>query len=174
MMASQIAASGRSELMQNRPSTRCRLMNLHRECDAIALVQLINAYAADPMGRGRSLERCVLDRLMSDLARIPTARVIVAEIEHQSVGIAICFLGYSTFGGARLLNVHDFYVASQWRRTGVGRKLIHAVDTLARREQCCKVTLEVRADNQAAQALYKSEGFADCDPPMLFWTRTMR
>ncbi|HLP14690.1 MAG TPA: GNAT family N-acetyltransferase [Bacteroidota bacterium] len=41
---------------------------------------------------------------------------------------------------------------------------------IARHRDCCKVTLEVRVDNDAAQSLYQKFGFCDTPPPMHFWT----
>jgi ribosomal protein S18 acetylase RimI-like enzyme len=38
---------------------------------------------------------------------------------------------------------------------------------------CSKVTLEVRDDNLVAKSLYKSLGFKDSDPPMLYWTKML-
>jgi ribosomal-protein-alanine N-acetyltransferase len=45
------------------------------------------------------------------------------------------------------------------RRRGVGRLLVRALVTEARRRQAEEVLLEVRVDNEAAKRLYESEGF---------------
>jgi ribosomal protein S18 acetylase RimI-like enzyme len=38
----------------------------------------------------------------------------------------------------------------------------------------CKITLEVREDNEAALALYRNMGFVECEPKMYFWTKTLK
>jgi len=38
----------------------------------------------------------------------------------------------------------------------------------------CKITLEVREDNEAALALYRKMGFTECEPNMYFWTKTLK
>ena len=50
-------------------------------------------------------------------------------------------------------------VAASARGRGIGRLLLDSVAAEARRRGACKVTLEVRPDNQVARALYDSAGF---------------
>jgi ribosomal protein S18 acetylase RimI-like enzyme len=42
---------------------------------------------------------------------------------------------------------------------GVGRRLLHQAEVIARRLGCCKLTLEVLEGNGAARAAYRSVGF---------------
>ena len=60
-----------------------------------------------------------------------------------------------------LLNIHDLAVLPSYRGRGVGHALLQAAEEHARREGCCKLTLEVRDDNARARALYRSFGFED-------------
>ncbi len=46
-----------------------------------------------------------------------------------------------------------------WRGQGIGRRLLRAVEAEARARGYCKITLEVRADNGAAMALYRRLGY---------------
>lgn len=50
-------------------------------------------------------------------------------------------------------------VHPDWRRRGLGRRLLRALLDLARSQGCLSATLEVRPSNTAALALYESEGF---------------
>src|SRR5205823_3688349 len=50
-------------------------------------------------------------------------------------------------------------VHPDWRRQGVGRRLLIALIDLAEELRASRVTLEVRTGNQAAQALYAELGF---------------
>lgn len=136
--------------------------------DAAALVDLLDAYARDPMGGGVPLAADVRGRLARDLAARPGTHVFIARCDDAPAGLAICFEGYSTFAGAPLLNIHDFAVAPAYRGRGIGRALLAAVEEVARAAGCCKITLEVLAGNAPAQALYAAAGFAPyaLDPAM--------
>jgi len=124
-----------------------------------AVVQLINAYARDPMGDGRDLPAAVRDRLISGLRRHPTTLVLLAFDDATPVGIAVCFVGFSTFAARPLINIHDLAVIPDHRGRGVGRLLLEGVEARARELGCCKLTLEVREDNHRAQRLYQGFGF---------------
>jgi GNAT superfamily N-acetyltransferase len=133
-----------------------------RECLA-----LIDAYARDPMGSSAPLDEDVRARLLSDL-RERTARgaahVLVARRAGEGIGVAVCFVGYSTFRARPLLNLHDLAVLPAARGTGAGVALLAAVEARARALGCCKVTLEVREDNARARRVYEHVGFADYSP----------
>ena len=89
----------------------------------------------------------------------------------QSLGVAICMIGFSSFRGKPLINIHDIAVRPEARGKGVGRKLLNAVEEEARNLGCGKVTLEVRSDNTRAQGLYQSVGFKPSEPETLFWSQ---
>ena len=124
-----------------------------------AIVQLIDAYASDPMGGGRGLPEAVRAALIPGLQQHPTTLVFLAWDQDTPVGIAVCFVGFSTFLARPLLNIHDLAVLSAYRRQGVGRLLLERVAAKGTELGCCKLTLEVRADNHAAQRLYEAVGF---------------
>ena len=142
--------------------------------DASDIVRLLDEYAGDVMGRGKPLASAAKARLIADLARHPAALVYLAEILGEALGLAVCFVQYSTFGAFDLLNIHDFIVTAAARRRGVGRALLREICQDAKQRGCQKVTLEVRKDNEFAQRLYRSEAFGDCVPPMLFWQRLLK
>jgi ribosomal protein S18 acetylase RimI-like enzyme len=126
-----------------------------------AIIDLINAYARDPMGSGRDLPADVRDRLIPGLRQHPTTLVFLALDGETPVGLAVCFLGFSTFAARPLLNIHDLAVIPEYRGQGVGRLLLEQVETKGRELGCAKLTLEVRADNHRAQRLYQQVGFGD-------------
>ena len=132
-----------------------------------SVVDGIDAYARDPMGGGAPLPEDVRARLGPDLrahAARGVATVLLALRDGEAVGIAVCFVGYSTFRARPLLNLHDLAVRSGARGTGAGQALLAAVAVKARALGCCKVTLEVREDNGAARRLYERTGFVDTAP----------
>ena len=124
-----------------------------------AIVHLVNAYARDPMGGGRELPEAVRAGLIPGLQQHPTTVVFLAWHRDTPVGIAICFVGFSTFMARPLLNIHDLAVLPAYRRQGVGRLLLERVAAKGQELGCCKLTLEVRADNHSAQHLYEAVGF---------------
>jgi ribosomal protein S18 acetylase RimI-like enzyme len=133
--------------------------DLSRADHARDIVALTQAYACDPMGNDGPLPRDVLERLVPALRAHPTTVVLLAYEGDAAVGIATCFVGFSTFAARPLLNVHDLAVLPAWRGRGVGSRLLDALETKARALGCCKVTLEVQENNARARALYGRKGF---------------
>lgn len=124
-----------------------------------AIVSLTDAYARDPMGDGAPLPGEVRRSLIDGLRRHPTTIVLLAYAGSEPVGIATCFLGFSTFAARPLLNLHDLTVVPAHRGSGVGRLLLEAVEAKARELGCCKVTLEVAERNDLARGVYERAGF---------------
>ena len=60
------------------------------------------------------------------------------------------------------LEVTNVATHPDFRRRGAGRALVSALLDYARREKFLRVTLEVRASNAPAIALYESLGFTPC------------
>jgi ribosomal-protein-alanine N-acetyltransferase len=56
-------------------------------------------------------------------------------------------------------HITTFGVHPDWRRRGVGRRLLLRLADLALELEAARMTLEVRVGNEAAQALYRSFGF---------------
>ncbi len=136
-----------------------RPADLEQPDHAAALLLLLDAYASDPMGDGRGLSAEARACLIPALRRVPRAFVVLAFADEEPVGVAVCFAGFSTFRARGLFNVHDLAVLPRWRGQGIGRRLLRAVEAEARARGYCKITLEVRADNGAAMALYRRLGY---------------
>jgi ribosomal protein S18 acetylase RimI-like enzyme len=125
-----------------------------------AVVELIHAYAMDPMGNGRPLSPETRHALIPGLKQLPTTTIFLAYQEGQAIGIAVCFRGFSTFAARPLINIHDLAVLPQHRGRGVGRRLLEAVERKAQALDCCKITLEVAENNHKARQIYRAAGFA--------------
>ena len=143
----------------NRSTIRISTADLTEPADAAAVVELLDAYSADPMGAGAPLSAATRRDLVPRLREVQGAFVLLARVGDESAGIAVCFTGFSTFRAAPLTNVHDLAVLPRWRGQGIGRRLLAAVEAEARARGHCKVTLEVRNDNPAALGLYRRLGF---------------
>lgn len=123
------------------------------------VLSLVDAYSRDPMGDGAPLSAEVRERLIPALRRHPTTLVFLAYDGDAAVGVAVCFLGFSTFAARPLANIHDLAILPTHRGRGVGRGLIAAVEARARELGCCKLTLEVLDQNHRALRTYTSAGF---------------
>ncbi|MBL8890655.1 MAG: GNAT family N-acetyltransferase [Planctomycetaceae bacterium] len=136
-----------------------REANMRDIADLAAVVQVVDAYSADPIGLGRPLPEEVKASLPDQLRKLPNCKIFVAVVEDRVIGAAICFIGFSTFNARELVNIHDLAVLPEFRNRGVGSVLLNAVDDFARKLGACKITLEVRENNKAAERLYLRKGF---------------
>jgi len=134
--------------------------DLDRSDHQEAVVAMTAAYALDEMGNGGPLPQDVLDRLVPGLRSHPTTLVLLAYVDGVPVGIATCFLGFSTFAARPLVNVHDLSVLPEHRGRGVAQALLRAVERAARERGCVKLTLEVQENNGRARRLYERAGLA--------------
>lgn len=127
---------------------------------ARAIVELLDEYARGPSGGGKPLSEQVKVELIPALQRTPCALTLLAFAEDAApIGLLNAFETLSTFRARPLINIHDIAVTASWRRRGIGRALIEALEKIARERGCCKLTLEVLENNLSAQALYRELGF---------------
>ena len=127
---------------------------------AAAVLAMLDAYSADPMGDGHPLSADARANVIAGLRAHPTTLVFLAFDAGGPVGVATCFRGFSTFAAKPLINVHDFYVVPSLRGRGVARALMAAVERKARATGCCRLTLEVVENNVPARRLYEACGFS--------------
>jgi ribosomal protein S18 acetylase RimI-like enzyme len=149
------------------------LANLANDAHATAIIDLLDMYCRDPFGDGKPLSDFARRNLIKGLLAHGGARVFLAYENERPVGLALCFLGFSSFKARPLLNIHDIAVESGSRGQGIGRELLAAAMQHARSLGCCKVTLEVRADNVRAQRAYRNAGFQSTQPETWFWSRPL-
>jgi len=133
--------------------------DLERADHQAAVLAMVDAYSRDPMGDGAPLATDVRERLIPGLRQHPTTLVFLAFDGDTPVGVAVCFLGFSTFAAKPLVNLHDVCIAPSHRGCGVGRGLLAAVEARARELGCCKLTLEVLDQNTRALKTYTAAGF---------------
>jgi GNAT superfamily N-acetyltransferase len=131
------------------------------EAHRAAIPYLLNEYAKDLLGFRKELDDTVLRNLVPGLEAFSSAMVLLAKADETYVGMAICFLGFSSFHARGLLNIHDFLVLKEFRNRGIGKELLKKIESIAKRLNCCKVTLEVQEYNAPARRLYHSFGFID-------------
>lgn len=139
-------------------SLQVRQADIDHQPDQRIIVDLLDMYSREPTGQGHALSDHARQQLIAGIRSQDGARIFLAILDQEPVGLAICFRGFSTFRGLPLLNVHDLAVSPRARGQGIGRELLQAVERDARDSGCCRVTLEVRADNPARR-LYERFGF---------------
>lgn len=120
-------------------------------CDVDAMLALEAVFPTDRMSR-RSVQRFLA---------VPTARVLVAENGTKAMLGNLIGLRRK---GSRAIRIYSVVVAPEARGLGIGQRLVEALHELAQGEGCDRVTLEVRADNTAARALYAKLGYRALAP----------
>ena len=145
---------------------------------ARAILTLLDSYASGINGGGQGLSAEAKQNLPAALAARPGAFVMLAMDDDEPAGLVISFEGFSTFQCRPLLNIHDVVVAEKYRGQGLSKRLLAAVEDMAVRLGCCKLTLEVLEGNSIAQAAYRSLGFDgyQLDPSLgkaLFWEKKL-
>jgi ribosomal protein S18 acetylase RimI-like enzyme len=140
-----------------------------KHCDAV--VNLMNEYKCDKMGDGFPYEKDQTMKLIAGLRDHPSKLVLLALQGEQCIGLITCFINFATFTVKPFINIHDVIIASSWRNSGVGRKLLEKVVEKATDIGCSKITLEVREDNHNAKHLYSNMGFHDANPRQYYWSK---
>jgi GNAT superfamily N-acetyltransferase len=134
-----------------------------RECaprDVNALVRMcdaLNAHSGLPTGRLRAAEyRAALFGknafLFADLA---------AEGEARHIGYALSHDAFTTDYGERGMYVVDLYVDPEWRRAGVGRRLMEAAAARARKRGGSHLWWASMPGNYRARRFYSAIGATD-------------
>ncbi|MEZ5946170.1 MAG: GNAT family N-acetyltransferase [Hyphomonas sp.] len=126
---------------------------------AAAMIDLLDAYARDPMGGGKPLGDFARRNLPHELDARANAIVLLAFDGPLPVGLLIGFEGFSTFACKPLVNVHDISVHPDHRGKGIAQALLDAAEAEARKRGCCKLTLEVLSGNTRARGVYEAAGY---------------
>jgi len=81
---------------------------------------------------------------------------MVVENENSIVGFALYFTNYSTWKG-KCLYLEDFYVLSEFRRTGIGAKLFDRVVEIAKARGVKRMDWQVLEWNEPALEFYRKK-----------------
>lgn len=143
---------------------RIEAVDLSDARQARALLELLDEYASSDIGGNEPLSDRVKETLIESLRQQAHFRAWLAYDADQPVALLNAFVGFSTFDGLPLLNVHDLAVTASHQGRGIGRVLLqHAVDW-SKERGFGRVTLEVRSDNERAKRLYHRLGFHSHTP----------
>jgi ribosomal protein S18 acetylase RimI-like enzyme len=144
-----------------------REARLDEETEVEALFEILDAYSRGPGGQSQPLSKEARENLGPGIAANPNVFVLFGCLSDRVVGAAVCYWGFSTFGGRPFVNLHDFSVLPEAQNKGVGTALMSEIERRARARGCCKITLEVNDSNEAAKRLYARVGFKGWESPTL-------
>ena len=69
--------------------------------DADGIVAVLDSYAVDPIGGGEALAPEVRERVVPALRDHPTSLVLLAFVDDEPVGVAVCFSACPRFARGR-------------------------------------------------------------------------
>jgi len=98
----------------------------------------------------------------------PSAEVIVAYADDRPAGFALFFHNFSTFLGRRGLYLEDLFVTPEFRRLGIGRRLLTELARIAVERGCGRFEWSVLDWNAPAIEFYKRLGARPLDEWTIF------
>lgn len=123
----------------------------------------------DLSGRGAPLPPLAPEAARRYLAN-PAVLLWVAFDDTTPIGSLFCILLPLSAGNAHELLLYDIGVHRQWRRRGIGRRLLAAMKAWMQTHQVAEVW--VLADNPVAVDFYRACGFATEDEQPVYMTMT--
>jgi ribosomal protein S18 acetylase RimI-like enzyme len=123
-------------------------------CEAVNAVAAEQVYLATVDGFSLAQTRAFVEQVVA--VSLPQ---VMAVAKDQVVGF--CDIMPNPAKGFTHVGRLGMGVRSEWRRQGIGRRLLDACLELARKAGIEKVELEVFADNLGATRLYQSFGFTE-------------
>ena len=146
-------------------------VDLNNEEHCSAFLRLLNDYMLDEMGIGEPMPENLGPQIINGLKKHSGYIGFFVCINNNFAALANCNLNFSTWQAKPLINIHDFIVAPDFRKLGVGFFLLNEIANYASAKGYCRINLEVRHDNFKAQNLYKKAGFTESSPPNYFWEK---
>jgi len=125
--------------------------------DLDLLVPLFDAYRKfyrKPSDSGLA-RRFLLERFQHNQSII----FLAVRRDGSAVGFTQLFPSFSSASAARIFILNDLFVLPEARRMGVGSLLLSAAANFGREAGAVRLTLSTEVTNEAAQALYETEGW---------------
>jgi len=120
-----------------------------------ALIRELAIFENEPDEPTNSLEEFIEDGTSAP----PRYHVILAEQDHEVVGIALYYLGYSTWKG-NMMYLDDLVVKENVRRHGIGQLLFQSLIAAAREHGVHQLRWHVLDWNEPAIRFYEKIGAA--------------
>jgi GNAT superfamily N-acetyltransferase len=126
----------------------------YRQSDANTFLGLVKALADFERLAPPTPAAC--RRLRRDVGR--RIEVLMAEAGGQPAGYAIHLFTYSSFLGRPTLFLEDLFVLPEFRKLGIGKRLVEALRRIARRAKCGRMEWLVLGWNKPAIRFYEAIG----------------
>jgi GNAT superfamily N-acetyltransferase len=84
--------------------------------------------------------------------------VLMAEVDGRPAGYAIHLFTYSSFLGRPTLFLEDLFVLPEFRKLGIGKRLVETLRRIARRTKCGRMEWLVLGWNKTAIRFYETIG----------------
>lgn len=140
-------------------------MRTAHQRDAANLAKLFNQYRQF-YNQAPQLEQA--ERFISERLKKQDSTIFVAEAGgltnnnlSQIIGFCQLYPCFSSISMKKAWILNDLYIAPDFRKNGVGKKLIEQALEFCRKNEAAYVTLQTAHTNIAAQALYKKLGFEE-------------
>ncbi len=134
--------------------------------DAGLILEMIRALA-DYQEQGPDVTATEELLIRDGFGPTPQFECIIAEVNGQSVGMAVFHATYSTWTGKRGLFIEDLFVDESVRSRGVGRALVREVARIAENRECHYIVLNVIHANPARN-FYDHYGFVYLDDVLTY------
>jgi GNAT superfamily N-acetyltransferase len=85
-----------------------------------------------------------------------TTKAIICTYKNKPIGFAVYFFNFSTWLGRNGLYLEDVYVFPDFRRMGIGKKLLKYLAQVAVKNNCARLELSVLDWNKPAIKFYES------------------
>lgn len=105
-----------------------------------------------------SLDRRVLEQIITDST---IGRIWIIDESNTAIGYVIVTFGYSLEFRGREACIDELYLRPAYRRHGIGTQTLQFVEAMCRSLNIRCVNLEVDRHNNAAQMVYRKNGFDD-------------
>lgn len=139
-----------------------------QEIDRVAaLWALITEHHADldPLFRMRRgpVAEGELRELLRALQRDPDVEILVCDVDGLPAGLCIVRIDRAPpiLEETERAEITDLGVRPEWRRRGMGRRLVEAAQAWVRDRGVARIEIQVASGNREGQAFWRAMGFAD-------------
>ncbi len=136
--------------MQNDSTVGIDKVDVQNFTDFLCLIEKLAEYEKllppDADAKGRLRSDCLSDK--------PKYSAYIATVDGKPAAYIIYFFTYSSFLALPTLFLEDIFVLEDYRRLGVGKKLLDFVKQIAKSEGCGRIELTVLKWNKLAQGFY--------------------
>jgi ribosomal protein S18 acetylase RimI-like enzyme len=91
----------------------------------------------------------------------PNCHVLIAKKQEEAVGIISYSIRPGLFHGAASCYIEELFVRREYRRGGIGGRLVKEVMGIAKRTKCAEITVSTEFENKTAAKFYRGLGMTD-------------